>query len=320
MESSPSYSPSESGKQARPIDVRTPESECPDPAESVPRPGSPNSDSIGSSTLGDMPQVNWSGELLCAPASSPDDEPEDIFAEILDLDAHDELALPNPGRPGVTLECSSGFSLPRPRRGPVGSLAMHRDYLNRAQRLMQDLKARDSSTTAHVSAIVAYIKQILLDDSQFVAGNWHHFAELWASHLRSIPRWPQRAKVLEWIRQGYPIDWVDPESEAQQAHPRFKIKKREVEAMLEQVLATLEIQRFTTGTRPTSVVFPNRRSAMHHEQFTDSAICGLVETGMAVLHDPAIHAPEIVVNPLAVVVQRTKKRLVVDLWYVNRFV
>ena len=75
-----------------------------------------------------------------------------------------------------------------------------------------------------------------------------------------------------------------------------------------------------SGNRPTPVAFSNRRSAMDHESFTDSAIRSLVETGMAVFHDPLLHDRVRVVNSLAVVVQWTKKRLVVDLQYVNRFV
>ena len=261
----------------------------------------------------------WDEVLLHAPAAHPDDDSGHLLSDLCCVESEDALILSGGGAATVP-PASVDFALPDPHRGPVGRLAIHQGYLDKAQRLLQDLKARDDSATTNVAATVAYIKQILLDDSKFVAGNWHYYAELWGKHLRSIPRWPQRARVMEWIRQGYPIDWVDPESEAQREHPRFKAKRYEVKAMLEQVVPLEEVPSYMTGTRPRPVAFPNRRSAMQHEDFTDGAIRDLVESGMAVLHDPSLHDPVAVINPLAVVVQRTKKRLVVDLRYVNRFV
>ena len=303
---SPEASSLASGTKEHPVDVRTPS----DHADSV-RTGESRGTPTG--------PLSWDTSPTCAPVAHPDDDLGLILSDITAITADDELV--RPGLDAVELPtASSEFSLPEPRRGPVGSMTVHRELLSRAQRLLQDLRLRDDSSTAYVAGTVAYIKQILLDDTQFVAGNWHHFADLWTSHLRSIPRWPQRSRVLAWIRQGYPIDWVDPDSEVQQTHPRFKIKRREGQAMLEQVVPLEEVPRYMTGTRPSPVVFPNRRSALEHDSFTDDAIRGLVHSGMAVVHDPVLHDPVIVVNPLAVVVQRTKKRLVVDLRYVNRFV
>lgn len=219
MLTEPSSSTSGSGTSAHPIDVCTPL----DVALWSP--------SVSSPAIQIHDQC-WAGHIVCAPATSLDDDSGQIFSEIPDFYATDTLVLPNSGRLEMPM-ASIDFQLPQPRRGPVGSIAVYQDYLNRAQRLMQDLKARDDSATTHVSAVIAYIKQILLDDAHFVVGNWHHYANLWASHLQSIPRWLQHATVLEWIRQGYPIDWVAPESEIQKTHPRFKIKKREVTTMLQ---------------------------------------------------------------------------------------
>ena len=174
---------------------------------------SPSEDSSGTPTA----DSEWDDNIICTPAAHPDGDSDQFLTDEGVINNDDSLVLSSSGT-FVPPASSSDFSLLSPKRGPVGNWAIHQDYLNRAQRLLQDLKARDDLATANIAATVAYIKWILLDDAQFVAGNWHHYADLWAAHLRSIPRWPQRAKVMEWIRQGYPIDWVDPESEVQQTH------------------------------------------------------------------------------------------------------
>ena len=67
---------------------------------------------------------------------------------------------------------------------------------------------------------------------------------------------------------------------------------------------------------PEPAVFKNNRSSLSHADFVEGAIRDLVETGR-VLHT---RVPPRVVHPLSVSVQpNRKKRLILDLRYVNKF-
>ena len=63
-------------------------------------------------------------------------------------------------------------------------------------------------------------------------------------------------------------------------------------------------------------VFKNNRSPISHAEFSEEAIQDLVESGRVV----ETNVPPRVVNPLSVSVQANgKKRLILDLRYVNKF-
>ena len=67
---------------------------------------------------------------------------------------------------------------------------------------------------------------------------------------------------------------------------------------------------------PEPAAFKNNRSSLSHAQFVEEAIRGLVESGRVV----QTKVPPRVVNPLSVSVQANgKKRLILDLRYVNKF-
>ena len=67
---------------------------------------------------------------------------------------------------------------------------------------------------------------------------------------------------------------------------------------------------------PEPAVFKNNRSSLSHAEFVEEAVQDLVESGRVVETD----VPPRVVNPLSVSVQANgKKRLILDLRYVNKF-
>ena len=67
---------------------------------------------------------------------------------------------------------------------------------------------------------------------------------------------------------------------------------------------------------PEPAVFKNNRSSLSHAEFVEEAIQDLVESGRVV----ETNVPPRVVNPLSVSVQANgKKRLILDLRYVNKF-
>ena len=67
---------------------------------------------------------------------------------------------------------------------------------------------------------------------------------------------------------------------------------------------------------PEPAVFKNNRSSLSHAEFVEEAIQDLVESGRVV----ETNVPPRVVNPLSVSVQANgKKRLILDLKYVNKF-
>ena len=67
---------------------------------------------------------------------------------------------------------------------------------------------------------------------------------------------------------------------------------------------------------PEPAVFKNNRSSLSHAEFVEEAVQDLVESGRVV----ETNVPPRVVNPLSVSVQANgKKRLILDLRYVNKF-
>ena len=67
---------------------------------------------------------------------------------------------------------------------------------------------------------------------------------------------------------------------------------------------------------PVPARFNNNRSALVHEKFVDSAIAGLCWSGRVV----ECAVPPTIVNPLSVSVQaNSKKRLILDLRFINKF-
>ena len=113
---SPVASSPASGTRAHPLDVRTPSED----ADSGPSDGS--SGAVVATTSWDVP-------IVCAPTEHPDDDSNQIILDITVIDADDALVLPSSGvfrLPTVSTE----FPLPQPRRGPVGSIALHKGYLD----------------------------------------------------------------------------------------------------------------------------------------------------------------------------------------------
>ena len=155
---------------------------------------------------------------------------------------------------------------------------------------------------------------LLLPLSDFKAGITRHHAGAWEAWLQLDPS-PNAKQALEIIREGVKFDFVHPEAESQQAHPRHRQLIAEMRAQLQAAFGTERAERMLDADKPQPASFPNRVSATMHEEFVMQEAKQLREWGVLKTPQEVGLSDEdiILVIGVAVVVNRkAKQRMIFD--------
>lgn len=166
------------------------------------------------------------------------------------------------------------------------------------------------------------VADLALSDDMFQAGNISQHVPAFEAYFQAAGAL-KRGKVKQVLRQikhGLSIDFVHPRSAAQQEHPRFASKLRQVEQLLQQTVPAEQITSLLNSDMPQRVVFKNRVSCQQHADWVGDQIGELLRVGTLRVWQQQWGQP-VVVSGMGVVPKAGNKlRLIVDLRYLNLFV
>ena len=168
--------------------------------------------------------------------------------------------------------------------------------------------------------------EVIRDEQQFVMGNLHRHAEVWAAMARQLPATIRNKalckRVMRLIRTGMTLQFVHPQSDIQQSHPRYKQRMTRAWKALTRTYGEAEARRLIDRKTPGEVHLPNMRSYEEHLPFVlETLHTDLLPKGKVARWWWPEGKPPIVISPIGVDVRPVtgKKRLVFDHNYVNIF-
>lgn len=169
---------------------------------------------------------------------------------------------------------------------------------------------------------VEAIESHLLSGEAFQACSLQQHADIWSAYaqLAGIASLPLVSKVLAWVHEGYPLQFVDPLDEQQQLHPKFDLRLQRARLALAGVVPAHLLESYLQAGEPQPVVFQNHRSCVEHAEFVKSELESFVALG-ALQEVDASKGQGLVVHPMSVAEHPVtgKLRLCVDANYVNIF-
>lgn len=169
---------------------------------------------------------------------------------------------------------------------------------------------------------VQRIESCLLSGDSFQACSLQRHAAVWCAYaqLVGITNLPLVEKVLSWVRDGYPLQFVDPCEEQQQLHPRYAQRLWRARRALSGVMPAHQVEAYLHAAEPRPVVFPNNASCAEHAEFVRQELQNFVQLGALGVLSP-LGSPGVCVHPMSVAQHPTsgKLRLCVDANYVNIF-
>ena len=170
------------------------------------------------------------------------------------------------------------------------------------------------------------LQDVIRDEHRFMMGNLHRHAEVWSAMVRQLPP-AVRSKalckrVMRVIRSGMTMQFVHPQLEIQQSHPRFKQRMTRAMKALTRAYGEGAAKRLIDRKTPGEVQLPNMKSYEEHLPFVlETLHSDLLPKGKVARWWWPEGKPPIAISPIGVNVRPVtgKKRLVFDHNYVNLF-
>lgn len=207
---------------------------------------------------------------------------EDALAELLGQVLAADLAGEAPpveeAMAGLGLECGAQEAGLQPDVRPVCSRlpaewdgaqqvaaveAAWYDVLHSAEQLASVYQGLTDQEWMHL------IESCLLSGDSFQVCSLQRHAAVWQAYaqLAGIAGLPLVEKVLSWVRDGYPLRFVDPCEEQQQLHPRYAQRLWWARRALSGVVPAHQVEAYLHAAEPEPALFPNNASCAEHSEF-----------------------------------------------------
>ena len=166
------------------------------------------------------------------------------------------------------------------------------------------------------------VKQILLREEDYMAGNTSRHTAAWEAWLHQEPGRRATQAALKTVQEGVRLEFIHPMHPDQRKHPRHAQKMEQMRKLLTRLKGEKEAGSLLDRDSPGRMRFPSRESVGEHAEFVLEQRNKL--RASRTLFTPGelgMEGPRLVIIGLGVIVNRKgKKRIIPDARYVNLFV
>ena len=218
----------------------------------------------------------------------------------------------------------SGFRHPDPGLGQASQQMPPEQQLAMVHAAIARLKkyGRDDHQAGTDDEFQSLVKQMLLWEEDYMAGNTSRHTAAWEVWLHQEPGTRAAQVALKTVQEGVRLEFIHPMHPDQQKHPRHAQRMEQMRKLLTRLKGEKEAQSLLDRDSPGRVQFPNRESVEEHAEFVLEQRDKLrASRTLFTPEELGMEGPPLVIIGLGVVVNRKgKKRIILDARYVNLFI
>lgn len=189
------------------------------------------------------------------------------------------------------------------------------------ERLKTHGTGRDEDHTAD-DVWLQTVTDLALPEDAFQAGNIQlhlpAFRAYWGA--AGVLQRKQVKRLLNWLEDGMPIEFCEPDAACQQQHPRYLSRVRQVRQLLSHEVPADRIDGMLSGKQPQPIECRNRVSCQQHADVVAAQFSEMLKVGTVIVWRSEWGQPTVISGIGVVPKAGGKHRVIIDLRYLNLFI